>query len=219
MNTSPDAHIESQQANPMDNMTLYEKKAHLIQVELDAMGMGRYQWYIWSLCGLGYFLDLLWAQAFGLIATPLQRELGFSDAQLGNIFTAFSSGLTAGAFVWGVLVDIIGRRWAFNGTVFITCVFGLVLGVPDTYTAILVLTAFNGFGIGGNIPIDTTICLEFIPKVCLPSPLSKPSGLELMIWCLESTVSFGFIVDISTFGCDCLFRHSLRIHPLPILRL
>ena len=92
------------------------------------MGMGRYQWYIWSLCGLGYFLDLLWAQAFGLIASPLQHELGFTgewprccqrsnrakspnmvtDAQLGNIFTAFSAGLTAGAFVWGILVDIIG---------------------------------------------------------------------------------------------------------------
>ncbi len=105
------------------------------------------------------------------------------DAQLGNIFTAFSAGLTAGAFVWGVLVDIIGkhssepsastsyahfmqgRRPAFNGTVFIACVFGLCLVAPDTYTAILVLTAFNGFGIGGNIPIDTTICLEFLPQV------------------------------------------------------
>ncbi|KAE8440922.1 hypothetical protein EG329_006319 [Mollisiaceae sp. DMI_Dod_QoI] len=148
----------------MDGLSLYEKKSLLIQRELDAMGMGRYQWYIWFLCGLGYFLDLLWAQAFGLIATPLQKELGFSDGQLGNIFTSFSSGLTAGAFVWGVLVDIIGRRWAFNGTVLITCIFGLCLGAPNTYNAVLVLTAFNGFGIGGNIPIDTTICLEFIPK-------------------------------------------------------
>jgi MFS family permease len=27
-----------------------------------------------------------------------------------------------------------------------------------------VLTAFVGFGVGGNIPIDTTICLEFLPQ-------------------------------------------------------
>jgi MFS family permease len=32
-----------------------------------------------------------------------------AGGQLGNIFTAFSAGLTAGAFVWGVLVDIIGK--------------------------------------------------------------------------------------------------------------
>ncbi|KAI5274222.1 hypothetical protein E4T47_02782 [Aureobasidium subglaciale] len=29
-------------------------------------------------------------------------------SQSGNISTAFSAGLTAGAFTWGVLVDIIG---------------------------------------------------------------------------------------------------------------
>jgi len=36
------------------------------------------------------------------------------DKQLGNIFTAFSAGLTAGAFVWGVLVDKIGKSWGQN---------------------------------------------------------------------------------------------------------
>jgi hypothetical protein len=71
--------IEANRDSEMVGLSLYEKKSLLIQRELDAMGMGRYQWYIWSLCGLGYFLDLLWAQAFGLIATPLQNELGFSS--------------------------------------------------------------------------------------------------------------------------------------------
>ncbi|KAJ5041496.1 uncharacterized protein L3040_005081 [Drepanopeziza brunnea f. sp. 'multigermtubi'] len=150
--------------DPNPGFSLYEKKSLMINEEFNAMGMGKYQWFIWTLCGLGYFLDLLWAQAFGLIATPLQQELGFSSGELGNIFTAFNAGLCAGAFVWGILVDIIGRKWAFNGTVLISCIFGLCLGAPSSYSAILVLTAFNGFGIGGNIPIDTTICLEFLPQ-------------------------------------------------------
>ena len=64
-----------------------------------------------------------------------------------------------------MLVDIIGRQWAFTLTVFIASVFGLCLGIPDSYEAFLVLTAFVGFGVGGNIPIDTTITLEFIPQV------------------------------------------------------
>jgi hypothetical protein len=63
-------------------LSVYDKKALLINRELDAMGMGRYQWYIWGLCGMGYMLDLLWAQAFGLIASPLMQELGFSRAYL-----------------------------------------------------------------------------------------------------------------------------------------
>lgn len=35
--------------------------------------------YIFFLCGMGYMIDLLYAQAFGLIAPALQQELGFSS--------------------------------------------------------------------------------------------------------------------------------------------
>jgi hypothetical protein len=37
------------------------------------------QWYVWVLCGLGYFLDLLWSQAFVLASEPLRQELGFDS--------------------------------------------------------------------------------------------------------------------------------------------
>lgn len=46
----------------LEGLTLYEKKALLVNRELDRQGMGRYQWMIFLLCGFGYFLDLLWAQ-------------------------------------------------------------------------------------------------------------------------------------------------------------
>lgn len=128
------------------------------------MGMGKYQWYIWGLCGFGHTVDLLWAQAFGLVLDPLQQESGFDDGWTGNLSPPFSSGLTAGAFAWGVLVDIVGRKWAFNMTVLISSVFGLCLGVSNSYTTLLALAAFVGFSMGGNIPIDTTIALEFTPR-------------------------------------------------------
>jgi sugar phosphate permease len=81
----------------------------LINREIDAQGMGRYQWYIWGLCGFGYLLDLLWAHAFGLVLSPLQQELGFGNDRSGNISTSFHAGLTAGAFVWGFLSDVVGE--------------------------------------------------------------------------------------------------------------
>jgi hypothetical protein len=34
------------------------------------------------------------------------------SGQLGNIFRVFHAGLCAGAFVWGVLVDIFGKPFA-----------------------------------------------------------------------------------------------------------
>ena len=32
-------------------LTLYEKKCVLVNREIDNMGMGRYQWCLWGLCG------------------------------------------------------------------------------------------------------------------------------------------------------------------------
>jgi hypothetical protein len=86
-----------------EGTTLYEKKSILVNREIDALGMGKYQWYLWGLCGLGYMIDLMWAQAFGLVLSPMQQELGFGLDQTGNLSTAFSSGLTAGlSSEWGI---------------------------------------------------------------------------------------------------------------------
>ncbi|KAL2051741.1 hypothetical protein ABVK25_007897 [Lepraria finkii] len=115
-----------------------------------------------------------------------------NDKESGNIFSSFSAGLTAGAFVWGILVDIIGRQYAFNLTVLISSVFGLCLAAPNNYSGILVLTAFVGFGVGGNIPIDTTICLEFLPqnRRFLLALLSVFQPLGVVIAC---GIAYGFI--------------------------
>lgn len=168
------------------------------------MGMGRYQWYLWSLCGCGYLVDLMWAQAFGLVLSPMQQELGFGADQTGTLSTAFSVGLTAGALIWGVLVDVIGRRWAFNLTVLISSVFGLCIGAPSSFNAILVLTALTGIGVGGNIPIDTTITLEFTPaskRYLLPLlSVFQPLGVVIC-----SIMAYGFI---PTYSCSPNFSEG-----------
>ncbi|KAL9068229.1 MAG: hypothetical protein Q9161_006362 [Pseudevernia consocians] len=64
----------------MEGLTLYEKKALLVNRELDSHGMGKYQWYIFFLCGFGYLVDLLYAQAFGLVEPAMQQEFGFGKS-------------------------------------------------------------------------------------------------------------------------------------------
>ena len=117
----------SSQDPEMAGLSLFEKKALLVNRELASQGMGKYQWMIFVLCGFGYFLDLLWAQAFGLILAQIQQEFGFDKVASGNLSTCFSAGLTAGAFAWGVIVDIIGRYWSFNCTVLLSSIFGICL--------------------------------------------------------------------------------------------
>lgn len=65
----------------MEGLSLYEKKALLVNRELDSHGMGKYQWYIFFLCGFGYLVDLLYAQAFGLVEPAMQQEFGFGSSK------------------------------------------------------------------------------------------------------------------------------------------
>ncbi|GAA6042997.1 hypothetical protein JCM8097_003878 [Rhodosporidiobolus ruineniae] len=147
-----------------DKLSLYEKKSVLINREMDTMNetsfwkLGRYQ-----LCGFGYFLDLMWAMIFGLVAGQIQQELGISSHRIGDLSTCFNAGMTVGAFFWGLLVDIIGRRWAFNLSCLIASIFGLLFAAPSNFGALCFFAAMTGLGVGGNIPIDATICLEFLP--------------------------------------------------------
>lgn len=108
-------------------LTIFERKAALINAELDKFGLGRYQICIWFLCGFGYFLDLAWAQGIGLVASAIYQEMGVPASAYGNIWSLSNAGLAVGAFTFGILVDIIGRKWAFNLTCLICSVFGLLV--------------------------------------------------------------------------------------------
>lgn len=98
-----------------------------------------------------YFLDLCWAQAFGLVIGPLQAELGVAENHVGDLSAAFSAGLCVGAFSWGLLCDIIGRKWCFNLTCLIASVFGLIFAGPSNYNGLCFITACIGVGVGGNM--------------------------------------------------------------------
>ncbi|GAA5881567.1 hypothetical protein JCM3774_005351 [Rhodotorula dairenensis] len=187
-----------------NQLSLYEKKSVLINREFDRMnaasrlGMGRYQWCIFFLCGFGYFLDLCWAQVFGLVAGQIQQELDVPNNKIGNLSVLFSAGMTVGALFWGLAVDIIGRRWAFNLTCLISSVFGLIFAAPSNFDALCFLTFCIGLGVGGNIPIDATITLEFLPNnrrflLCALSTF-QPIGVVV-----ASLIAWGLVPN---YACD-----------------
>ncbi|KAH9882242.1 hypothetical protein J1614_001414 [Plenodomus biglobosus] len=175
-------------ANPLNT---FEKKAALINVEIDKFGLGRYQICIWFLCGFGYFLDLAWSQGVGLISSAIYQEMGVADDDTGTIFAVANAGLALGALTFGLMVDVIGRKLAFNLTCLITSVFGLLLAAPKyNYAAICGIYFLASLGLGGNIPIDATIALEFLPQnrrflVALLS-MWQPVGVAI-----ASAISYG----------------------------
>ncbi|KAL8902605.1 MAG: hypothetical protein Q9207_004551 [Kuettlingeria erythrocarpa] len=140
---------------------VYQAKAHVLNNAIQQIGMGRYQWELFILVGFGWASDNMWPVITSLILSPVALEFHQSKAPLLSL--AQNIGLLGGAIFWGFGCDIFGRRLAFNATLGVTAVFGLVAAGSPNFAAIGCFAAFWSFGVGGNLPVDSAVFLEFLP--------------------------------------------------------
>lgn len=69
-----------------------------------------------------------------------------------------------GALFWGFLSDIIGRRLSFNTSLLISAAFTIIGGSAPNWVAIASFVSLAAFGSGGNLVLDVTVFLEFLPS-------------------------------------------------------
>ncbi|KAH0264878.1 MFS general substrate transporter, partial [Aureobasidium melanogenum] len=143
--------------------TAYDRKAKVINKAIQDMGMGKYQWQLFVLCGFGWMADNLWLQGVALTLDPIAAEFNVGSNEVRYTTLALFTGLCIGASFWGVISDIIGRRYAFNTTLFLAGSFGLAAGGANSWIAVCALYACIGLGVGGNLPVDGALFLEFLP--------------------------------------------------------
>ncbi|KAI9870221.1 MAG: hypothetical protein M1830_004511 [Pleopsidium flavum] len=176
----------------------YDRKSKVINKAIQDIGMGRYQWELFVLCGFGWLADNLWLQGVALTLPQLTLEFGPSSTQVRYTTCATFVGLCVGASFWGIASDIIGRRLAFNATLFLAGVFGLAVGGGNTWIGTCGLFAALGVGVGGNLPVDGALFLEFLPFA------SGNLLTMLSVWwpvgqLIASLIAWGFIPNYS---CD-----------------
>lgn len=112
--------------------------------------------------GFGWASDNLWPIVTSLILTPIMNEFHPSKGPLLTL--SQNIGLLGGAIFWGFGCDIFGRKLGFNATLGTAAVWGMISAGSLTFAAIGVFAAFWSFGVGGNLPVDSAIFLEFLPS-------------------------------------------------------
>lgn len=131
-------------------------------VQIQEIGMGWYQWQLFIVVGFGWASDNLWPVVTSLILPAIKHE--FTPKRYQLLVLAQNIGLLAGAAFWGFGCDVFGRKWAFNLTLGLTALWGLVAAGSPNFAAIGVFDALWSFGVGGNLPVDSAIFLEFLPQ-------------------------------------------------------
>lgn len=140
---------------------VYAAKAKLLNEAIQEIGMGRYQWQLFGVIGFGWASDNLWPIVTSLIFTAVANEFGPSRPPILSL--SQNIGLLIGAVFWGFGCDIFGRRWAFNLTIGVTAVWGMIAAGAPTFGAICAFALLWSIGVGGNLPVDSAIFLEFLP--------------------------------------------------------
>lgn len=127
--------IEEKRIEASGVSSSYERKVFILnRVMNDHIGMGRFQWALFLLCGAGWFFDNVFLQGVAIILPAVQREFG--ETQIPWMTFALYIGLIIGAAGWGALADIIGRRPAFNATLGIAGIFSIAAVSRDSLCVI-----------------------------------------------------------------------------------
>ncbi|KAI9372120.1 major facilitator superfamily domain-containing protein [Aspergillus egyptiacus] len=145
----------------LDAASAYKLNANVLNRAIQGVGMGRYQWQLFGVVGFGWACDNLWPIVTSLILVPVTYE--FRVSQPPFLLLAQNIGLLVGALFWGFGCDLFGRRLAFNMTIGITAVFSLFAAWSPTFAAVCTLASLWSIGVGGNLPVDSAIFLEFLP--------------------------------------------------------
>jgi len=120
---------------------------------------------IFIIGGLAYMFDA-WNVLLPTYLIPLLAHSGWhlENAQLGWLGTIGLIGMGVGAFLWGTIADIVGRKPAFIWTLLIYSAFSILSAAAPNYLLLLGARFITGVGLGGCIPVAYSLVAEFMPR-------------------------------------------------------
>ncbi|KAJ5459520.1 uncharacterized protein N7458_001072 [Penicillium daleae] len=137
-------------------------KMVLVNDTIDEIGFTPHHWKLFCLNGFGYAVDSLILLIQSIISTQARKE--FHPGYATGLTIAVYVGMLVGAIFWGFSADIIGRRFAFNVSLFVSSIFTVVAGASPSWVTLGLFVCLSAFGAGGNLVLDTTVFLEYLPS-------------------------------------------------------
>ncbi len=137
-----------------------------------------------GVAGLGWLFDAMDVGILAFVIAALHEDWGLTSQQMGWIGSVNSIGMAVGAFVFGIYADRVGRKKIFIITLLLFSLASGISAFTTTLVAFLILRFFVGMGLGGELPVASTLVSE--------SVLAKDRGRVVVL--LESFWAAGWLV-------------------------
>ncbi|WML41731.1 MFS transporter [Neobacillus sp. OS1-2] len=115
-----------------------------------------------SIAGMGWMFDAMDVGMLSFIIAALKVEWELTPDQMGWIGSINSIGMAAGALVFGLMADRVGRKNVFIITLLLFSIGSGASAFTTTLAAFLVLRFFIGAGLGGELPVASTLVSESV---------------------------------------------------------
>ncbi|MES5891384.1 MFS transporter [Bacillus cereus group sp. RP43] len=115
-----------------------------------------------GIAGLGWLFDAMDVGMLSFVIVALQKEWGLSTQEMGWIGSINSIGMAVGALVFGILSDKIGRKSVFIITLLLFSIGSGLTALTTTLAMFLVLRFLIGMGLGGELPVASTLVSESV---------------------------------------------------------
>ena len=148
---------------------------------LEAAGFGRYQHHLFVVCGIGEKLWRFSCTGFNLTRAGWAADIAnlvaasflpgaietewpdTSNTEASLPASASFLGMLFGSVFWGALADRCGRRPAFLWTCAVAGGFGFASALSPSLIWLALGRLLTGFGLGGNLAIDFSLFMEYVP--------------------------------------------------------
>ena len=112
--------------------------------------------------GVGWLFDALDVGILSFVVAALAVDWNLTPTQMGWIGSVNSIGMAVGAVLCGILADKYGRKNVFMWTLLIFSLASGLSAFTTTLTAFLILRFIIGAGLGGELPVASTLVSESV---------------------------------------------------------
>lgn len=136
------------------------------------------------MAGIGWLFDAMDVGLLSFVLASLAIDWKLTSTTVAWIGSINSIGMSIGAFTFGLLADRFGRRAIFIFTLLLFSIASGLSAFATGLTVFLILRFFIGLGLGGELPVASTLVAENV----------KAHERGKVIVLLESFWAFGWII-------------------------
>lgn len=108
--------------------------------------------------GTAWLFDAADVALLSFIMPLLKKEMLLTDGQVGLVSSITTVGMIIGAILFGYLADKFGKKNIIIITLLLFSISNLALALTQNLPQFLLVRFITGIGLGGELPVATTIC-------------------------------------------------------------